>query len=296
MPFRWIGKSKDEKSVQLQRLDLLSFPVAPYATPQWIEQNADIVRTGAVVDVETTGLSHAEEEIIELGIRLFLFNKNTGELLKIENSYSCFQDPGRPLRPEITKITGITDEMLQGQKINWTEADHLLEQASIIIAHNARFDRPFIDKKSKISPNKIWGCSIKQIDWLKRGYTSSKLELLSIYHGFFTDAHRAINDADALLYLLTLNGQISPEKTYFFDLLQEAKKPLTQVIALAAPFETKDILKQRGYSWDNVNRFWNKTLHKEDIPAETQWLEENVYLGPSRGVTRDISLTDTFKI
>jgi DNA polymerase-3 subunit epsilon len=292
--FRWIGKSEDGASVNLHRLEGCPVQTPFYATPGWIDINADIVRTGIVLDTETTGLNHAEDAIIEIGLRQFLFNRQTGEVLGLSKAYSSFQDPGRAIPAEITELTGITDEMVAGKSIEWNVVDALLEEASIIIAHNARFDRPFIDKKSKVSREKVWGCSIKQISWRDQGFTSSKLELLNIYHGFFTDSHRAINDVDALLYLLSLHESGS-EKPYLQELLTNAKKSQTHVIATSAPFETKDQLKGRGYSWDNQNKFWNKVINKEVLNEEIKWLEESVYFGSFRGITREIALADNFK-
>lgn len=294
MAFRWLGKSEDGATVTLHRLESCPVQTPFYATPSWLELNADIVRTGVVLDTETTGLNHVEDSIIEIGLRQFLFNRQTGEILALSKAYSSFQDPGRSIPPEITDLTGITDEMVTGKNIEWPVVNALLEEASIIIAHNARFDRPFIDKKSSVSREKIWGCSIKQIDWRAQGFTSSKLELLNVYHGFFTDSHRAINDVDALLYLLSL-PQADSSKSYLHELLNNAKKSQTHVIATSAPFETKEQLKSRGYSWDNTNKFWNKVINKETLPEEIKWLEESVYFGAFRGMTREIALSDNFK-
>lgn len=295
MNFRWIGQNKEQTEVILKNISLLKIPLAPYATPEWIRQNQDLVRTAAVVDLETTGLSYQDEEIIEIGLQIFQYNQKNGDILNLLESYESFQEPQKKLRSDITLITGITEEMLLGQKIDWPKVDSLLATADIIIAHNARFDRPFLDQKSKVSGQKIWGCSLKQVNWLQRGYTSSKLELLSIYHGFFTQAHRALNDAQALLYLLAQTDPLDERRNYLAELLAESKKPLVHVIALSAPFETKDLLKRRGYSWDNQNKFWSKVILEEQNKEETKWLEENVYLGPFRGLTRDIQLAETFK-
>ncbi|MBV2167617.1 MAG: DNA polymerase III subunit epsilon [Bdellovibrio sp.] len=294
MAFRWIGKSQDGKSVTLQRLEGCPIETPPYATSAWLDNNADLIRVGAVLDVETTGLNQNEDSIIEIGLRQFSFNRNTGEILSLGKSYCCFQDPGRPISAEIVELTGITDEMVAGQNIDWNHVNSLLEEASLVVAHNARFDRPFVDRKSKTSKDKIWACSLKQIDWSKKGFTSSKLELLNIYHGFFTDSHRAINDVDALLYLLSLPENDS-NKPYLFELLNNARRPMTQVIASAAPFESKDHLKGRGYNWDNTNRFWSKFIFKDEVPTEMSWLEDCVYCGPFGGMTRDIPLVDGFK-
>ncbi len=93
--------------------------------------------------------------------------------------------------------------MVKNQRIDWDAVNLILKDAEIIIAHNASFDRPFMDAHSLVSQEKLWGCSVKNINWLSKGYPSSKLELLSVYHGFFHSAHRALNDAESLLYILT---------------------------------------------------------------------------------------------
>lgn len=294
MAFRWIGKSSDGKSVTLHRLEGCPIHTPPYASPDWAKNNADIVRVGAVLDVETTGLNQSEDAIIEIGLRQFLFNRNTGEVLTLGKSYSSFQDPGKPISAEITELTGITDEMVAGKQIDWEMVNKLLEECSLVIAHNARFDRPFIDRKSKVSNERVWACSLKQINWSNKGFTSSKLELLNIYHGFYTDSHRAINDVDALLYLLSL-PEADTNKPYLYELLSNARRPMTQVVASSAPFESKAHLKGRGYNWDSLNRFWTKIIFKDDLPTEMSWLEETVYCGPFGGLTRDIALVDGFK-
>lgn len=294
MSFRWIGKSADGKTVTLKRLEDTSIQKPAYATEEWINANSEQIRNGAIIDIETTGLNQYEDVIIELAIKQFIFNGSTGEILDTVRSFESFQDPGRPIPVKITNITGITDEMVIGKKIDWNTVNTILADCSLVIAHNARFDRPFIDKKATISNDKIWACTFKQIDWETKGFHSSKLELLNIYHGFFTDSHRAMNDVDALLYLL---GQkdATTDKPYLFELITNARRPMTQMIASSAPFATKDRLKERSYNWDNSNRFWSKIIFKDDLDEEIRWMESEIYSGAFAGLTRDIALNDSFK-
>lgn len=294
MAFHWIGKSADGETVTLKRLKPSDFRAAPYFDPSWEASNADLVRTGAVIDVETSGLNSDDACVIEIGLRLFKFNRQTGDVLELLEGYSAFQDPGHELSEEIVRLTGITDEMVKGCSIDWQKVDALLEAAHIVIAHNAAFDRPFIDRLSTVSRNKIWGCSLKQIDWSAKGFTSKKLDILSIWHGFFTDAHRALNDSDALLHLLSMTDA-NGSKAYLLELLLNARKTSVQMLAIGAPFETKDLLKARGYRWDNQNRRWWKELDPSALLDETAWLEEAVYRGPFRGQMVEIPPVDHFK-
>jgi DNA polymerase III subunit epsilon len=68
----------------------------------------------AVVDVETTGTNPDSDKIIELGICLFEYDRQSGQIYKVLGSWEWFEDPGTPIPPEITKITGITNEMVAG--------------------------------------------------------------------------------------------------------------------------------------------------------------------------------------
>ncbi len=83
MNFKWIGKSADGKTVTLNRLEDHHFICTPCT-------NSDLVRIGTVIDVETTGLSHANDQVIEIGVRQFQFNRETGELVALGSSYSSF--------------------------------------------------------------------------------------------------------------------------------------------------------------------------------------------------------------
>ena len=286
MSFNWIGKSADGKTVLLNRLENHHFKFSDCS-------NSDLVRYGSVVDVETTGLNQATDQVIEIGVRQFKFNRESGELLFLGTSYSAFQDPGVPLSEEVMSITGITDEMLKGQKIDWAKVDELLNSSSIIIAHNASFDRPFIDSKSSVSSKKIWGCSLRQVDWMEKGFTSQKLDILSIYHGFFNYAHRALSDSDSLLYLLSMRNKNGTP--YLQELLNQARKVTIQMIASQAPFESKDQLRLRNYRWDAQNKYWAKEIEKEQLADELKWLEEVVYHGPFKGRHLEIQPVDHFK-
>ena len=140
---------------------------------------------------------------------------------------------------------------------------------------------------------------MKQIDWAKKGYPSQKLEILGIYHGFFNDSHRAQSDVDSLLYLLSLedpHDEASDKKPYFFELMNNARKPTVHVIAAQAPFESKDFLRNRQYRWDPQEKYWAKSIQKEELTDELAWLEAVVYRGSFRGRTTEIQPIDHFKM
>ena len=293
--FNWVGKSADGKTITLHQLNFETMFRAPdYFTPEWEAEYQDLVRLGAVIDVETTGLMHDQDKIIEIGVRQFKFNRSTGEILSLEKAYGSLQDPRQEIKPEITALTGITNEMVKGKEIQWAEVDRILTEAQFVIAHNASFDRPFIDELSPASRERVWGCSFQQVDWTLKGLPSQKLEILSIYHGFFNGAHRALNDADSLLYLLSQKDQ-ALGTPYFLELLTQARKSMVSVYATYSPFEAKDLLRARQYRWDSQGKVWSKKIPKEELQFEVRWLEMHVYQGTYKGRHEEISILDQFK-
>ena len=292
---KWADSCIQGRQIVLKNFEDCEFNFPTYANPRWIQENQAHVRQGMTLDVETTGLNSKSDKIIEIGLRPFLFHRETGEVLHVGKPYSAFEDPMEPLAEEIVKLTGITDEMLKGQEIDWSFVESIFEKSQIIIAHNAAFDRSFLDLKVSISQDKVWSCSLKQIDWKAKGFSIHKLEILSIFHGFFIgQAHRALHDADALLYLLSLKD-VENKSTYLNELLINARRPSVCIRALHAPFESKDKLKKKYYSWNASQKFWFRNIFKDDLDQEIEWIEKDVYKGPFVGEVQEIKIIDNFK-
>jgi DNA polymerase III subunit epsilon len=156
----------------------------------------------AVVDVETTGTNPDRDKIIELGICLFEYDRQKGRIYKVLGCWEWFEDPGLPIPSEITKITGITDAMVAGHRIDDCAVNDLLGRVVLVIAHNADFDRRFLEKRLPIFADKHWACSRSDIDWKAEGIRSSALEFVAYSLGFFHDGHRAASGCRATVHAL----------------------------------------------------------------------------------------------
>jgi DNA polymerase-3 subunit epsilon len=115
-------------------------------------------RTGVLLDVETTGLDHRKDEVIELGMVKFDYLPD-GRIAGLRDVFSSFNESSGSIPPEITALTGITDEMVAGQRIDETAVSSFVDDAVIVIAHNASFDRKFAGRCWPIFQRKAWGCS-----------------------------------------------------------------------------------------------------------------------------------------
>ena len=236
-----------------------------------------------VLDTETTGLDQRSEHIIELAMLSVLVDTTTGQPVGPVTTYESFEDPGKPIPAAITEITGIDDSMVQGQRIDDARVAELVQAADLIVAHNAGFDRPFVEARLPVFASKAWNCSFAGIDWKAQGSGSAKLEFLAHERGWFYDAHRALVDCHALLQVLA--APLRSGQSGLQQLLQGATQTRYKLRATGAPFDAKDALKSRGYRWDNENRVWWTTLMGQDaLEQEAGWLKAKAYNGRSARV------------
>lgn len=234
-----------------------------------------------VIDTETTGLDWRTDKIIELAMLSFMVDTHTGLPAGAVEVYEDFEDPGFPITAEITEITGITDEMVKGRKLDDDRIGQMVAQADLIIAHNAGFDRPFSEARLPCFGAARWACSFKDINWTALGVSSGKLEYIATINGFFYEAHRATTDCFALTKILSARLPKSC-KTGFAALLDAAATPSYKVMALYSRFEVKDKLKARGYRWDSEAKVWFCIVKSHDLLiSERVWLRQNIYSSPT---------------
>jgi len=254
---------------------------------------ADSVHKVCVIDTETTGLDTDVCEIIELGYQIIEFDSN-GQFYKVLAARNYLQEPQGEISAEVTKVTGLTLKDVKGHSIPWQEVEKELADVQLCVAHNASFDRPVVERYSEVFVNKIWGCSVAQIDWLNLADVGSRSqEFLCWKVGqFYYGAHRALDDVQALSELLSM--PISEQQNPAFHyLLQAVRVSKSLVKATGAPFEVKDALRSRGYRWNVSERVWQKVLDDSKMQDELAWLIENSTPNPT--ITK-LKATDSFSV
>jgi DNA polymerase-3 subunit epsilon len=168
-----------------------------------------------VLDVETTGLSPERNEIIELA----LVRVERGQRTVFER----LVNPGAPIPPFISRLTGIRNEHVRGAADIYTvlrEALPMLEGATLII-QNASFDLGFLQPRFKRLGYRLENPVVDTIHWARKALPGlSKRGLDSLAWAFdlgpIPSRHRALGDVETTLqvahemYFMLTAGKPSP--------------------------------------------------------------------------------------
>src|SRR5262245_14097531 len=236
-------------------------------------------KTGIIVDFETTGLDFMKDEIIEVGMLKFRYS-DRDEITGVSAAFQSFNQPSIAIPPDVVELTGISEEMTKGCRIDAAAVETFVADANIVIAHNAAFDRKFAERSWDIFRHKHWACSSTGIDWRKFGSAGTKLAYLLTECGFFHGAHRAIDDCYATLEVLarplTRSG-----KSALAVLLEHARHTTFRIWAEGAPFNLRENLRRRRYRWndgsDGRPRSWYVDVEEVALSAELDFLRSEIY-------------------
>ena len=227
-------------------------------------------------------MSPKGDAVIQLALVPFECAPESGHIYSVGAPVTFLEDPGRPIPAEITALTGISDADVKGKRIDEAAVDEVVRSASLLIAHNARFDRPFAERRLAVFREKPWACSQSEVPWRSAGSRSSALEFLLIKRcGMFYAAHRADHDCLALIHVLATplsNGELP-----FALLFKSARRQSVRIWAENAPIEMKELLKLRRYRWSSGSearpRAWFREIPVERLDSELAWLYAQVYGG-----------------
>lgn len=154
-------------------------------------------------DTETTGLDFRSDSIIELAMLTVEDGTKT-------DSYDEFIDIGRPISPKISKLTGITNDMIRNEGINEEKVAmdlrERLTEGTLMVAHNCQFDllfvysllaRHFPDDVNEIVSNLNWLDTVSVLKDRKK-YPHRLIDAVEYYDIEKVNFHRAIDDTKAL--------------------------------------------------------------------------------------------------
>ena len=238
------------------------------------------IKQAMVIDVETTGLSTENDDVVQLAMLPFEYEAISGRILTVHTAraFEGLREPAVAISEEASLVTGITGDMVAGKSIDGSAVEAVVSKADLIIAHNAAFDRPMVERHWNCFSEKPWACTLTGVDWLREGYGSGKLDYLGMQFGWFYNGHRAMADCEACLALLS---QTLPKsgRRIMAAVREAALQDVYLVRAVDAPFDLRDKLRSRGYRWrpDGMPHgkvWWKLTSDPED---EMSWLGGEVY-------------------
>jgi len=155
----------------------------------------------AIVDLETTGGMAKRDKITEIGIVVLEGNE-------VVDKYSTLVNPGRSIPYNITRITGITDDMVADAPKFFEVAKKVVEmtEGAVFVAHNVRFDYSFLKEEFGAlgyTFTKRQLCTVRLSRKAFPGLKSYSLGNLIKHFDINVNArHRALDDAAATTIIL----------------------------------------------------------------------------------------------
>jgi exodeoxyribonuclease X len=212
-----------------------------------------------VVDSETTGLDKETDKVVEVA-GVLLDNQD------IVKTYQSLVNPGRSIPPEASAIHHITDEMVvDAPTLDAAMQNILEEEVDFVIAHNAKFDRQFLDLGDY-----RWLCTWKLANVTWRDAPSFGNQVLRYWLKLpgpqsNTHAHRALYDAETTTQI-------------FLEILKQARTndPFPKMLEITeAPvlLRTCNFGEHAGKPWAEVPVSYLKWMKSK----ESSWDEDRAY-------------------
>ena len=183
--------------VSIQRLKQAGFDVA-VTTVNWIR---DPAQPYVVVDIETTGGNNSYHRVTEIGMVKLVAGIEVGK-------YQTLLNPQRRIPANITRLTGISDDMVADAPLFSEVAEDIADftEGAVFVAHNVNFDYGFIKQEfARLGVNfkRPKMCTVREMRRTYPGLPSYSLANLTRHFGIRMEQHhRALSDAKAAAELL----------------------------------------------------------------------------------------------
>src|SRR6266699_3181021 len=213
-----------------------------------------------VLDTETTGLDPETADIVELGV----------VILPDLYPFRSLVKPSMPIELRAMATHHITELMVSEERdVSTVMLASPLVKATTLVAHNAGFDRGYIEK-SKLLPELPWVCTwrcARQI-WPEAPFHSNQVLRywlgldLELHTGFGMDImkqppHRALPDAWVTAHIL----KRMLVEHLIDDLIELTKQPILSTICHFGM--------HRGNPWEKVPKPYLRWLINKEFDADT---------------------------
>lgn len=275
----------EDPSSQWQQRDLLGLlgnaeapaPKPPQATPTPAASKASVAlpplanrtaegpgpgapTTLLILDTETTALTPAQGQCIEVGAILFSVPTRT-VLTQVSFLLPCENNPAEA-------INGIAASATRLQQ-PWPEAltcfNAMVEACDAVLAHNAAFDRQWFSSANPplTELDRPWICSMDDMRWPsdRQLKPNPSVRDLALAYGVpVWAAHRALTDCIYLAQVLERCDELEQQ-------LQAALEP-RRLYKAQLSYSERHLAKKAGFRWnDAVQGAWTRRLSQREAKA-----------------------------
>ena len=241
------------------------------------------LRRGLYVGTQTLGFDPGSDVEIELGLLPFTYTVG-GRIVDVfhDAAQADRNDPHRVLTPPIVAFTGQIGAGVRDASVDERAATALIVAADLIVAHDAEFARPFVERVLPAAREVAWACSQREVPWAEAGFTSVALHCLACAFGVYApDPHRVLTRCAVGVWLLA-SALPRTGQPVLAALRERALIETVRLWAVRAPLEARGVLQARGYRWmpedhQEIGPSWWTDVVLERQEEEIDWLAEHVY-------------------
>ena len=224
-----------------------------------------------IVDVETTGLDCKRDSIIEIGGVLWNVENACGIATHAELIRSN-ENPAESINRIPAKATvegvAISDALMR--------MGEMLFRADYIAAHNAKFDRSFIEAALIHCPylsemwNRPWICTLENVRLPRKSSSRSLLALALAHDVGVVVAHRALADCETLARLFERCAELGHDVK---AMIEQAVLP-RQTYMAEVSYADRALAKDAGFTWNDgtsreAPKGWSKRMTEEEATRMT---------------------------
>ena len=217
---------------------------------------AEALQQLLIIDTETTGLDSRQDQLCEVGAILFSIPQRS-PLLSLALLLPVASNGAEAINhipPALTQ-----EPLPRAEALALFLA--LVRQADAYVAHNAAFDRDWIEAllPFELQGSRPWLCSCEDMHWQGLRPQPS-LQTLALAHGVPVWAcHRALHDCQYLAQVLERDPDLEEH-------LQQALEPRTLVVA-DIPYQRREDAKEAGFRWWPQEKQWRRRCSAAEVAA-----------------------------
>lgn len=209
-----------------------------------------------VVDTETTGLSPADSQVIEVGAILFNV-PNKAVVTQLSFVLPCLFNPAE----KVNHLSPVVTSLGPGPETALSLFQQLVHASDAIIAHNVDFDKQWFGIGPLPEIHKPWICTMSDVRWPKELGLKNRpsVTALALAHGVpVWAAHRALTDC---IYI----AQVFERCQDLENLLTSAQEPKSLYQALVS-YDERHLAKDAGFAWNtDGSKTWTRKLTQSEV-------------------------------